>query len=297
MLNRKSLPIVLVAIALGVISLSLATSGFTASETTGLVALNVQGIGLAVEANGACGGISCGSDTCVCLTATLSLAGNQGFAKGNLGLALSIDESVTGLPISDIPGSCYTAAGSGILSSSNGKQKVNLDISGLECPTIGGTDVLNGTYVVVGGSGKYSASSGGTGTINGSLIPSTTSPGNTAQVLLAGSLQPVAPIPSASPTATATKTPTGSPTPSGSPTATPSGSPTASPSHTATPTTTATPSRTATPTTTATPGRTATPTATPSGSPSATPSSSPSGSPSSTATATPTVPSTGPNPA
>jgi hypothetical protein len=275
MSNRKMLA-VLAILALGiVVTIEVASTAFTASDTTGLVSLSLQGVGVGSIASGPCSNITCKTgDTCGCLAATYTLVGNHGFKGGKLNVQLSVDTSLDNLPIDDLGTSCSPATGSGTISDSKGKNTVVLNISGLECPTLSSEpDVFNGTYVVTGGTGKYSDSSGGTGAINGSQVPTS---GGASQVLIAGSLQAISPgVSSPTTTKTATPTPTGTGTATPTPTATGTGTATPTPTATGTGTATPTPTRTATPTPSGTPTRTATPT--------------PSGTPTRTATPTPTA--------
>jgi hypothetical protein len=248
----------------------LATPAYAAPDTIGLVSLSLQGVGNGAVIAGNCSGLACKSgDTCACLLATYSLVGNQGFGKGSLSLQLNVDTSITTLPISDLNESCNPAAGNGTIKNSSGKTQLSLVVSGLECPTVGIADVFNGTYVIAGGSGgKYSATTGGTGTINGSQVPASSRGTGAAQVLIAGSVQttgppvptpkptatvPATPVPTPKPTATvpATPVPTPKPTatvpatpvPTSKPTSVPSGTPTSTPAPAAscTPTYTGTP--------------------------------------------------------
>lgn len=198
MISRKVLGTLVASVALGVAAIPLGSTAFAASSTKGLVPLSLQGVGTGGLGNGACSSIPCnGTDICVCLGSTYTLVGNQGFAKGGLTVALTVDTTPDDLPIDDlgVGGSCNSAGGSGTLSNSNGKNTVVLNISGVECPTVNsagvaGPDVFFGSYVVTNGTGKYSSSSGGTGAINGSQIPTT---GSLGQVAITGTLQQTAP--------------------------------------------------------------------------------------------------------
>ena len=249
MSHRKTIGTFIRGGALAIATLPIAIAVFGASDTKGLVSLSLQGVGTGGVSNGACSTIACKTgDTCVCLAGAYSLVGNQGFKGGSFTLQLSVDTTATtDLPISD-QGSCNPATGNGTISNKNGKQTVTVQVSGLECPSTSSTtpDVFNLAYVVTGGSGKYSSSSGGAGTINGSQVI----PSGAGQVLIAGGLQPVASAATASPTnkPTLTPTPTGTATPVGTATATPTGTATATPSGTATPTASETPTETETPT-------------------------------------------------
>jgi len=189
MISRKLLGTVAAGLALGVATMPLASTAWAASNTAGLVSLSLQGIGRGSLANGDCATVTCApTHICECLSASYTLVGNQGFGKGDLEVNLSVDTTVAGLPISDIE-SCYSAAGSARLSNSKGKNIVNMTVSGLECPTLSAPNIFNGTYVVTGGSGAYSSSSGGTGSINGSQETT----GVVGQVAIIGTLQKTAP--------------------------------------------------------------------------------------------------------
>jgi hypothetical protein len=176
----------------------LTSIAWAASSTTGLASLSLQGVGSGEIVDQDCTGIICGTnntDICSCLTANYTVIGNQGFANGNLAVTLSLDTSasVLALPISNV-GACYPAAGTGQLTTKNSKSTVTFDISGLECPTIASPtpiDVYDGTYVITSASGgKFSDSTGGTGSINGSQIPTS---GQLGQVAIIGTLQPKVP--------------------------------------------------------------------------------------------------------
>lgn len=191
MINRKKIRTATAAIALGVASLPLAGTALAAPPITkGLVSFSVQGIGTGSIATSVstCGGLSCKvAGNCDCLTGSDTLIGNQGFSGGSFNFTLLIDLTETSLLTSDF-GNCDAATGGGTISNSNKSQQVTIDVSGLACSTASGTDVFNGTFVVVGGKGKYSTASGGSGAINGSQLNSTgTGP---SQVTVTGSLQP-----------------------------------------------------------------------------------------------------------
>ncbi|HUN57860.1 MAG TPA: hypothetical protein VMU41_07070 [Candidatus Binataceae bacterium] len=194
--SRKVFVTAIAGLALGVASLPLASTVFAATNTKGLVPLSVQGVGpgaIAAPVNTCTFGTTvfdcADSDTCECVTGTDTLIGNQGFAKGSLGFGLIFDESVGSLPASTF-GNCYPGTGLGLLSNSKGNQTVSIYISGLACPTgTVGLDVFNGTYSVISGTGKYSASSGGTGAISGSV--DTTS--GLSQASVTGSLMTILP--------------------------------------------------------------------------------------------------------
>jgi hypothetical protein len=94
--------------------------------------------------------------------------GNK-FNGGSLTFELSVDTTLPTLPISTA-GACFGAGGFGLISNTNGKNTLSIDISGLVCPTVDGSaQTFNGTYVVIQGTNF----SGGPGTINGSLVDGT----------------------------------------------------------------------------------------------------------------------------
>ena len=194
MVSRKMIGTAIVGIALGAVAMPLATTVFAAPPITkGLVPLSVQGIGTGTFATGvtSCGSLTCETPSnCDCLGGVDTLVGNQGFAKGQLSFSLLIDLTDTTL-LTGTFGNCVAATGTGILASPGSKNTVNINMSGLACDTNSSIETFNGTYVVVGGSGKYSAQSGGTGAINGSQVPA--GGANTSQVVLSGSLQQTAP--------------------------------------------------------------------------------------------------------
>ena len=186
MLSRKMIGSAIVGMALGFVAMPLATTVFAAANTKGLAALSLQGVGTGTLSGPAttCGTLTCaGSDVCECLTGSETLVGNQGFAKGSLTFTLIVDETSTTLPVSTF-GLCFSGTGTGTIASSNGKNTVDVDISGFTCPTAG-IDLFNGTYVVAGGSGKFSTADG-VGAINGSQD----GPAGASQATIAGSIQP-----------------------------------------------------------------------------------------------------------
>ena len=150
---------------------SLATTAFAAANTNGLVSITLQGVGNGTIAAGRCTSpaIACPvGHTCQCLTGAQTIVGNK-FNNGSLTFELSVDTTNATLPISTTD-SCFAAGGFGSIASKNGKNTFSLDISGLACPTVGGSaETFNGTYVVTGGTNF----NGGTGTINGSLSSGT----------------------------------------------------------------------------------------------------------------------------
>ena len=201
---RKTTLTAIAAIALGVASLPLSSSAFAAANTAGLAALTLQGVGIGSISSTASsctapttsGNVTldcAGSDTCECLTGADSLVGNQGFAKGSLTFTLIVDETndttATGGLTTSTFGFCYPATGLGTIANSNGKNAIDINVSGLACPTSSGVDVFSGAYVVSGGKGKYSSASGGAGAINGSQDGSS----GASQASVTGSIQPTAP--------------------------------------------------------------------------------------------------------
>jgi hypothetical protein len=190
MVKRKMLGTTIVALAMGAALGPLAATAFAGTAITkGTVSLSVQGVGtgsIATDAS-SCGGLACKlTSDCDCLTGSDTLVGNQGFGGGSLVFSLLIDLSDTSLLTGNF-GNCQAATGSAVLGNKGSKTTVTMDVSGLACSTASGTDIFNGTYVVTGGSGKYSSSSGGSGAINGSQLNSTgTGP---SQVTVTGSLQ------------------------------------------------------------------------------------------------------------
>jgi hypothetical protein len=178
-------------VAIGAAAFPLATTATAATNTKGLASLSLQGVGNGALANGDCNGIACkAGDVCACLAATYTLVGNQGFAKGSMNVLLSVDTTSADLPISDI-GSCNPAGGTATIKNVKGTVTLSLAVSGFECPTLNNApDIFNGSYVVTGGTGKFSTSSGGAGAITGSQVPTS---GGTGQVVITGSVQPTAP--------------------------------------------------------------------------------------------------------
>jgi hypothetical protein len=184
-IKRKMTRTVIGAMAMGVLALPLAA--FAAADTSGLVAINLQGVGTGSIAAGECTlpAIACPiAHTCECLTGAQTVVGSQGFNKGSLTFELSIDETSSSLPISTV-GDCLPATGFGSIKNSNGKVTLSIDISGLACPTTeGAAEVFNGTYHVTAGSGGKKPFTTGTGAINGSLE------GTVSRTSLNGNVQP-----------------------------------------------------------------------------------------------------------
>ena len=156
--------------------LSFATSAFAAANTSGLVTITLRGVGTGAIAAGQCTtpAIPCPSaHLCQCFTGSQTILGNR-FNGGSLTFELSVDttpgsSAVGGLPISTV-GSCFGAGGFAVIANTNGMNTLSLDVSGLVCPTVDGSaQTFNGTYVVTQGTNF----SGGTGTINGSLVDGT----------------------------------------------------------------------------------------------------------------------------
>ena len=109
--------------------------------------------------------------------------GTLSFNNGQLTAALSVNTSHA-LPIT-ANGVCLAATGQGKLANTNGKQFVNIFVSGFACDSLAGVETFNGTYVIQDGGGSF-ATANGTGAINGTQE---LSPGNVSQVTLQGSVQ------------------------------------------------------------------------------------------------------------
>jgi len=188
MSRRKKIGTVIAAIVMGFVTLPLAASA--ASDTSGLKGVAIQGVGVGALAAGNCSSpaIACKpTHVCECLTGgdtVVATAGPKTFNKGSFTFELSIDQSVPTLPVSTA-GDCLPATGFGTLLSSNGKVSLNMDITGLACPTTeGAAQVFNGAYIVTGGSGGKNPATHGTGAINGSLE------GTESRVSINGNSQP-----------------------------------------------------------------------------------------------------------
>jgi hypothetical protein len=178
MFGRKMIGTMIAGMAIGAMALPL--SVFAAADTSGLVALTLQGVGTGSLAAGDCSNpaITCNpGDTCECLNGAETVLGNRGFNKGSFTFALSVDTTSAALPISNV-GDCLPATGSGTISSSNGKSTLSIDISGFACPTVtanttppGQVETFNGSYFVTGGTapGKQKPFTTGTGAINGAI--------------------------------------------------------------------------------------------------------------------------------
>lgn len=191
MLTRRVMGTVVAGVALGLASVPIASTAFAATNTKGLTSLSVQGVGQGALAGGDCAAVACPvSGECSCLSATDSLVGNQGFKGGQFTVQLSVYPVLANLPVLSNGDSCNPATGQGTISNNKGTTSLKIYISGFECPTLGSSDVFNGSYYVYNGTGKFSSSSGGAGTINGSQIPAT---GGLSQVSILGTVQPTAP--------------------------------------------------------------------------------------------------------
>jgi hypothetical protein len=187
MRSRRVRGTLIAGLALGVASMLPASIALAVSPTSGLKSLSLQGVGSGGLVGDVCTqpAIACKTgDTCDCLSASYALVGNQGFAKGTLEITLSVDTTpVEELPIADI-GFCDPATGTGTLTSANSKVTVSMNISGLECATTTGQDVIDASYVITAGGGKVT---NGTGAINGSVL--TDSDTGLSQVAVTGTAQ------------------------------------------------------------------------------------------------------------
>jgi hypothetical protein len=147
-------------------------------------ALSLRGVGTGLLALGSCASIACPTgDTCECLTLTDKVNGTLSFNNGQLTAALSVNTSHA-LPIT-ANGVCLAATGQGTLANGNGKQTVNIFVSGFACDSLAGVETFNGTYVIQNGTGAY-ATANGTGAINGTQE---LTPGTVSQVTVQGSVQ------------------------------------------------------------------------------------------------------------
>jgi hypothetical protein len=168
MRKAKLIGSMIVAVAMAISASPMVASA--ASNTAGLVAISVRGVGQGGGLGDRTGGncltppIDCeAGHTCECLTGTESLVGSATYSR--LTFALSIDVSDFSLevflmaPREDEAGfKCLPATGKGTLSNGNGKNTISLDISGLACPLTANAaatgaplEGFNGTYVVTGG--------------------------------------------------------------------------------------------------------------------------------------------------
>ncbi len=185
---------IITAVAAG---LFFASGAFAAdSATAGLGPLSAQATGTAVTNSGGCTtpAISCPTGhACLCMTGTYSIMGNNGFNGGTASLTLGIDITNLGDPITALP-SCAPATGVGALSDKKGRQTITFLASGPVCSTTNSAvDVFTGSYVINGGTGKYSSATGA-GTIGASAsFLFVTAPGGSgvpSQASLNGSVQP-----------------------------------------------------------------------------------------------------------
>jgi hypothetical protein len=184
---RKRLTMAVAIMIFCAVSVLTARAASAAANTTGLKSISLQGVGVGALAAGNCTSpaITCApAHTCECLTGAETVLGNLGFNKGSLTFTLSIDETSSTLPISDV-GDCLPATGFGSIKSSNGKTTLLIDVSGLACPTTDGVaEVFNGTYHVTSGTGGKNPFTTGTGAINGSLA------GTVSRASINGNVQP-----------------------------------------------------------------------------------------------------------
>ncbi|MFZ1888479.1 MAG: hypothetical protein WAU33_10635 [Candidatus Binataceae bacterium] len=197
MFSRKpfvKLGTIITAVAAG---LFFASGAFAAaSVTAGLKPLSVQATGTAVTVSGGCTTptISCpAGHACLCMTGTYSIIGNNGFNGGTASLTLGIDLTNLGDPITAVP-SCAPATGVGTISDKKGRQTITFLTSGPVCSTNNtAADVFTGSYVINGGTGKYSSATGaGTIGAGASFLFVTPPSGNgvPSQASFNGSVQP-----------------------------------------------------------------------------------------------------------
>jgi hypothetical protein len=147
-------------------------------------ALSLRGVGSGSLAIGSCAAIACPTgDTCECLNISDKVNGTLAFNNGQLLAAISINTSHA-LPIT-ANGVCLAATGQGTLANANGKQSVNIFVSGFACDSLAGVETFNGTYVIQNGAGSF-ATANGTGAINGTQE---LTPGTVSQVTMQGSVQ------------------------------------------------------------------------------------------------------------
>ena len=188
---------IMMAVAAG---LFFASGAFAAdSVTKGLGSLSVQATGTAVTDSGACTTptIACPTGhACLCMTGTYSIKGS-GFNGGTASLTQRIDLTNLGDTITAVP-PCAPTAGVGAISNKNGNQTITFFTSGQVCSTLNNasgptnSDLFTGSYVINGGTGKYSSATGA-GTIGASAsFLFVTNSGNPvpSQASFNGSVQP-----------------------------------------------------------------------------------------------------------
>lgn len=181
-----------------VAGLFLASGAFAAGNpTVGLGSLSVQATGTETTDSGGCvtPPFPCPTGhACLCMIGTYSIKGNNGLNGGTASLALRIDLTNLGDTITAIP-ACAPAGGVGTISNKKGNNTITFFTSGQACETQNGSTVNNnqgvftGSYVINGGTGKYSSATGaGTiGTSGSFLSVSTNVP---SQASFNGSVQP-----------------------------------------------------------------------------------------------------------
>lgn len=163
----------------------------SASATAGLSKLQVVGVGTGALSLTNCGTtVLCATgDTCRCLTGTDSVEGSPKHGtggKGTLTETISVDVSSNVLPIG-VTGGCFPASGIAMVTNNNTKNPstFNMTISGLVCDTNPiANAVLSGTYMITGGTGKFSTIAGA-----GNFSESQVLQNGAQQVALTGSIQ------------------------------------------------------------------------------------------------------------
>lgn len=187
----------MIALAAGVF---LAPGAFAAgSPTAGLASLSVQATGTETVVSGGCVTPSFPCPTghaCFCMTGTYSIMGNDGFNGGTASLTLRTDVTNLGDPVTAIP-ACAPSGGVGTISNKKGNNTITFFTSGLGCETQNGSTVNNnlgvftGSYVINGGTGKFSSATGaGTIGTSGSFLVVTNPDGVPSQASFNGTVQP-----------------------------------------------------------------------------------------------------------
>jgi hypothetical protein len=171
---------------------SVGVVGRVSSATAGLGPLSAQATGTANTDSGGCTTIACPTGhSCLCMTGTYSIVGS-GFKDGTASLTLRIDLTDLGVSITAVP-PCAPATGFGTISDKKGNQTITFLTSGPVCSTTNNTpDVFSGSYVINGGTGKYSSATGA-GSLGASasfLFVTAPGPAVPSQASFNGSVQP-----------------------------------------------------------------------------------------------------------
>jgi hypothetical protein len=131
------------------------------------------------------------------MAGTYEITGNDGFNGGTASLAMRIDEGNLGDTITAVP-ACAPAVGVGSISNKKGDNTITFIAAGQVCetiapmiaPTIPKRDVFIGSYVINGGTGKFSSATGaGTIGASASFLTDSSLSAPASQASFSGSVQ------------------------------------------------------------------------------------------------------------